>query len=265
MYDNNFTSLGTAVESSNGFSRAFEVSKDGNNIYWAGYSLNQIQIYHSDNGTLGPYVLKDSMAFGFQAESFAWNKKSGLLYVSGGNIDTADYGPFLPGHKPMKWLGIDPATKTVKDSISWNWGAYPYARNGADAPRPRVIDFSVSGDTAYVGCFWQDKAAVQMFRKVLTGVTQLDSRVPQAYALRQNYPNPFNPTTTIQFDVPKAGWTTVKVYDILGKEVATLVNEQTNPGTYRVVMDGSHLATGIYVCTLTGEGVRLTKKMLMIK
>jgi hypothetical protein len=265
IYDNNFTSLGTVVESSQGFSRAFEVSKDGNNIYWAGYTLNKIQIYHSDNGTLGPYLLKDSMASGLQAESFAWNKKSGLLFVSGGNIDTADYGPFLPGHTPMKWLGIDPATKAVKETISWNWAAYPYPQTGADAPRPRVIDFSVTGDTAYVGCFWQDKAAVQMFRKTLTDVIQIDNQVPDRFALLQNYPNPFNPTTTIQFDVPSAGWTMLKLYDVLGKEVATLVNEQKDPGTYKVVLDGSGLASGIYVCTLTGNGVRLSSKMLLVK
>ena len=265
IYDNNFAYLGTAVDASLGFSRAFEVSKDGKDIYWAGYSLNKVLIYHSNNGTLGSYALTDSMAFGYQAESFAWNKKSGLLFVSGGNIDTADYGPFEPGHSPMKWLGIDPATKTVKDSIVWNWNAYPYSKIGADAPRPRVIDFSPSGDTAYVGCFWQDKAAVQMFRKVLTGVTQIDNLIPETYALSQNYPNPFNPTTTIQFDIPKAGLTILKVYDILGNEVATLVNEQKTAGTYRVVLDGSRLATGTYVYKLTSGGVQLTKKLLMVK
>jgi hypothetical protein len=222
-------------------------------------------IYHSDNGTLGPYTLTDSMAFGLQAESFAWNKKSGLLFVSGGNIDTADYGPFLPGHNPMKWLGFDPATKTVKDSIVWNWDAYPYPRTGSDAPRPRVIDFSVSGDTAYVGCFWQDKAAVQMFKRVVTSVTQIDDRVPKTYTLSQNYPNPFNPSTTISFTLPSRSFVSLKVFDLLGREVATLVNENKNAGACSVRYDASTLTSGVYFYRLLAGSFIETKKLLFLK
>lgn len=265
IYDNNFTYLGTAVDASLGFSRAFEVSKDGKDIYWAGYTLNQVLIYHSESGTLGTYTLTDSMAFGYQAESFAWNKKNGLLYISGGNIDTTDYGPFMPGHNPMKWMGINPTTKAVEDSIVWNWDAYPYPRTGSDAPRPRVIDFSVSGDTAYVGCFWQDKAAVQMFARTISGVSLMNDRIPAAYSLSQNYPNPFNPSSEIQFAIPKAGSVVLRVYDILGRDIATLVSEHKAPGTYKVVFDGSHLSSGIYLYELKANSVLITKKMLLVK
>ena len=85
------------------------------------------------------------------------------------------------------------------------------------------------------------------------------------YALSQNYPNPFNPTTTINYQLPQNGYVTLKVYDILGKEVSTLVNEQKNQGRYSVNFDGSKLASGVYVYQIRVNDYISSKKMLMIK
>ena len=90
------------------------------------YSTGRIYGYHSDNGTLGPYALKDSLADRCQVESIAWNTKDGYLYFSSGNIDTVDYTPALKAPwTPTVWYAVDAATKAIKDSIVWNWGAYP--------------------------------------------------------------------------------------------------------------------------------------------
>jgi hypothetical protein len=265
IYSSGFDFFGSAILSSQGFSRAFEVSKDGNNIYWAGYTLDKVLVYHSDNGTLGPYALLDSMASGFQAESFAWNRGNGRLYISGGNIDTTDYGPFLPGHAPMRWIGFDVATKTGKDTITWNWNAYPYARNASDSPRPRVIDFSATGDTAYVGCFWQDKASVQMFRRIATGVSDNESPIPVQYILLQNFPNPFNPSTTIRYGLPLRSLVTLMVYNNLGQEVATLVSESQEAGYHEVMFNGSHLSSGVYFYRLKAGTSEATRKFVLAK
>lgn len=88
---------------------------------------------------------------------------------------------------------------------------------------------------------------------------------PLSYALSQNYPNPFNPSTEIQFSIPKAGFTTLKVYDMLGKEVATLVNDQLAPGTFKARLDGSGLASGTYVYRLVSGTSVITKKMMLLK
>ncbi len=70
--------------------------------------------------------------------------------------------------------------------------------------------------------------------------------IPREYELYQNYPNPFNPSTTIRYQVPSASNVTLKVFDLLGRELALLVNERKNPGTYEVQFDGSKLSSGVY-------------------
>jgi hypothetical protein len=266
IWGSDFGSLGNAVEAASGYSRTIEVSKDGNDIYWCGYSLQKLYKYHSDNGTLGPYALTDSLAEGCQVESIGWNTKDGYLYFSAGPVDTINYAKTLPPWKHSTWYAMDAATKTIKDSIEWNWAAYPYNLTTVDmGPRPRGIAFSVTGDTAYLATYNHAKAAIQMFKRVATSVDPVNDGMPSGYTLSQNFPNPFNPSTEIQFTLTSGGYTTLKVYDMLGKEVATLVNENLNPGTYKTKFDASRLASGTYVYTLTSNGARLNNKMLLMK
>lgn len=89
--------------------------------------------------------------------------------------------------------------------------------------------------------------------------------IPNYYFLEQNYPNPFNPVTNIRFGIPETGNVRLVVYDILGREVTTLMNEHKKPGTYEVKFDASQLASGIYFYSLQTERVTETKRMLIIK
>ncbi|MEW5799220.1 MAG: CHRD domain-containing protein [Bacteroidota bacterium] len=88
---------------------------------------------------------------------------------------------------------------------------------------------------------------------------------PNAYSLEQNFPNPFNPTTTIRFSVPVSALTTVKVFDILGKEIATLVNGEQKSGQYEVQFNASSLSTGLYFYQMKSGNFVETKKMLLMK
>jgi hypothetical protein len=92
-----------------------------------------------------------------------------------------------------------------------------------------------------------------------------NGEIVKNYALFQNYPNPFNPTTTINYQLPQTGNVTLKIYDILGREVATLVNEQKNQGRYSVNFDASSLASGVYIYRIKVNDYVCSKKMLMIK
>jgi hypothetical protein len=87
----------------------------------------------------------------------------------------------------------------------------------------------------------------------------------ESYDLAQNFPNPFNPSTVINYQIPENGMVTLKVYDILGKEVKTLVNEQKTTGRYDVIFDASDLASGVYIYKLQVNDFASSKKMLMIK
>jgi len=109
----------------------------------------------------------------------------------------------------------------------------------------------------------------------ISSVSILGKNIPGDFILSQNYPNPFNPSTKIRFNIPpleggQGGMIVLKVYDILGKEIATLVNEKLHPGEYEVPFSinqfsGYQLPSGIYFYTLTAGDFRETKKMLLIK
>lgn len=89
--------------------------------------------------------------------------------------------------------------------------------------------------------------------------------IPTDFTLRQNYPNPFNPSTTISFDLVKEGLISLKVYDMLGREITTLVNENLSTGSYTVKFSGNNLASGIYLYRLTTGSFSETKQMILAK
>ncbi len=100
---------------------------------------------------------------------------------------------------------------------------------------------------------------------VLAGVSNKIVRPPSEFLLEQNYPNPFNPTTNIGYRIADVGFVTLKVYDVLGRRVATLVNKVEQPGSYRVQFNGSNLASGVYFYRLDAGGFVKTMKMLLLK
>ena len=89
--------------------------------------------------------------------------------------------------------------------------------------------------------------------------------MPLALSLSQNYPNPFNPSTSIRYELPKNGFVRLVVYDALGREVETLINEKQSPGTYEVNWDATVYPSGVYFYKLTTEGFSETKKMMLLK
>jgi tetratricopeptide (TPR) repeat protein len=94
---------------------------------------------------------------------------------------------------------------------------------------------------------------------------QGQAHTPTEFALEQNYPNPFNPTTTIRFEIPQNEHVTLKVYDLLGREVATLVDEMRNAGSYDETFDASRLASGVYVYRITAGNFSASKRLLLLK
>ncbi len=97
------------------------------------------------------------------------------------------------------------------------------------------------------------------------GINNISS-LAESFSLSQNYPNPFNPNTNINFAIPKSGNVSLKVYDILGNEVANLLNnEKLNSGSYKVDFNASQLSSGVYYYTLKTENFTDTKKMLLVK
>jgi hypothetical protein len=191
---------------------------------------------------------------GMSIETVAWNPATGLLWVSNDSRGNSQY-------TNLTWYGVDITTKTIVDSFT-----LPDPSPGVtDADKvPRGLAFSNDGKTAYVGLFGTAYNRIYRFQKV-TSVDEEGQVVVNGYALSQNYPNPFNPTTKISFELPMSGYTTLKVYDMLGKEVATLVQNELTSGSHSVNFNASSLASGTYVYQLNVNGTRITNKMVLLK
>ncbi len=100
---------------------------------------------------------------------------------------------------------------------------------------------------------------------VPTAVNSVTSNIPKQFSLEQNYPNPFNPSTEIKYGLPKAAFVTLRVYNVLGQEVATLVNEHQNAGHYDLSFNMDRFASGVYFYMLRAGNFVATKKMMLIK
>ncbi|MBL8016896.1 MAG: T9SS type A sorting domain-containing protein, partial [Ignavibacteria bacterium] len=110
---------------------------------------------------------------------------------------------------------------------------------------------------------WQPVLAALL--GAITGVNPVNNTVPEVYSLSQNYPNPFNPSTNIKFAIPQAGNVKMVVFDVLGREVVTLVNEFRQAGNYVVDFNASALSSGVYFYRIDAGNFTQTKKMLLVK
>ena len=98
-----------------------------------------------------------------------------------------------------------------------------------------------------------------------TAVKEIRNEIPAKFSLSQNYPNPFNPTTTINYQLPVSGQVTLKVYDVLGREVESLVDKEQTTGTYSVTFNGNSLPSGVYLYRIQAGSFSQTKKLMLLK
>ncbi|HVN48579.1 MAG TPA: T9SS type A sorting domain-containing protein [Bacteroidota bacterium] len=171
-----------------------------------------------------------------------------LSYRLNGSVNSLSYGA---GHLWAQTMNIveniDPATGNV------------------------VANYNIPTANLYINnMLWgydENKNAIQEYTIAsATGIKNNGQNlVSQSYELLQNYPNPFNPSTFITYQVPKASHVTLRVFDILGREVAVLVNEVQSAGTYKAVFDAQHVSSGVYFYQIKAGSFLQTKKMVLIK
>jgi hypothetical protein len=223
------------------------------------------------------------IACGFPFQNDLW------IGTIGSNASTITWapGPTPPGVPRSRIGGVGVCDKfyiiggnnsagaTSSDSTSvYNvngntWTVIP----GKPAPvhnNEAAVTYKLVGDTSKIFCpGGSSLAATTLNNDVIgcggnvLGITQ--NGIPRVYSLGQNYPNPFNPTTTIKFEIPKSGLVKLVVFDILGREVTTLVNDFKQAGNYNISFDASSLASGVYFYKIEANDFVQTKKMLLIK
>jgi hypothetical protein len=189
-------------------------------------------------------------------------------------IDEGD-GTNWPNHEVSKWIVIDwYGWRLVEWNLKDPSSVGTWIGNGVlDYPKYRVDSFQMTdapGSLVY-GRIYMDN--LRLAKKSIVSGIELEEQIqPDDFILNQNYPNPFNPSTKIKFTIPSVGTqravsVQLKVYDVLGKEVATLVNEEHSPGNYDVIFDTNdlQLSSGIYFYQLKADNLIQTKKMMLLR
>ncbi|MFA6026600.1 MAG: T9SS type A sorting domain-containing protein, partial [Ignavibacteriaceae bacterium] len=260
MFDKNGIFLGNVLDITTGYCRSIDVSKDGLTVYHPAYSVHYVEkLTRADE--FSPFV-SDTVLRGFDCESLVWDpKKPNQLWLSSGSYNDLPnrHTGEVTNYDVATWYAYDTKTNTLSgEKIAWNF----YVDKNA-AERPRAIGFSPDGKIAYLGTF--SAGAVRKYTVVASSVEKLGNTIPTVYMLEQNYPNPFNPETSIRFSVPQESFVTVKVFNTLGEEVMTLVNEEKSAGVYNVSFKANSLTSGIYFYTIKANDFTSTKKMILMK
>jgi hypothetical protein len=217
-------------------------------IHASGYIYNN-KIFIAGNGTLFVFSLpefinlyKKKFVYQSSAADVMVNNNGDIYLIFSGNENFGNFGVLYK---------LD-SSYNVVDSIKFSgtfwWSGFKFYNNNIylimyDAASNRTTVYKIKDRFTYV-----DK-----------------SEIPTTFALYQNYPNPFNPSTTISYDLPERARVKLSVYNILGQEVATLVNAEQEPGRYDVKFDASGLPSGIYFYTLQTPYFTKTNKMVLVK
>jgi hypothetical protein len=143
-------------------------------------------------------------------------------------------------------------------SSSFGNSGTPSAKLITSAGEP-FVGLSGNGNTRVISGF------LTFSQTQITGLKNEPGLIPIVWKLEQNFPNPFNPSTTINYQISKPGLVTLKIYDILGREIATLINENKVAGFYEINFDASKLASGIYIYQLKSNNFVSSKKMILLK
>lgn len=171
-----------------------------------------------------------------------------------------------------EWLLLDNKTATLtgtgKLNNHGNFGFMLVANDQPDKLRIVIWDKADGDRIVYDNLTPQNiQGTIVMHNRIILtkdGEEELLT-VPVEFALEQNYPNPFNPSTTIRYSIPEAANVELKIYDILGNEVLTLVNEEKAPGNYTAVLNASSFSSGVYIYTLCANSFVQSKKMMLLK
>ncbi|MFA6440326.1 MAG: T9SS type A sorting domain-containing protein, partial [Bacteriovoracaceae bacterium] len=179
----------------------------------------------------------------------------------------------LPGNVTLKWSPVSGAVSyhlQVATNALFTQAALVFNQNGITDTTKQMSGLQLSKKH-----YWRVSAETPEYEGAFglqwnftTGTSadvSTESSLPKEFALHQNYPNPFNPATMISFSLPTSQMVTLTVFDLLGKEVSTLIHEIQSPGTYNISFDGSNLVSGIYFYRLRAGTYVETKKLILMK
>lgn len=221
--------------------------------------INWVQIGNFMNAVRCTYFLNDNTGWaGTDINKIYFTSNAGVnwnLQSPPPNSSSSVYDfYFINQNTGWAGTGFNKIFKTTNSGI--NWG---YQIDTSGSYRISIID-SIHG--------WSCNNGISHTLNgggIILAVHQISNETPLSYVLYQNFPNPFNPSTKIKYQILNSKYVTLKVYDVLGKEVSILVNEKQAAGIYETEFDGTHLPSGIYFYHLFTEDFTETRKMILIK
>jgi len=205
----------------------------------------------------------DTILFaGFEGAGVYRSTDSGLNWTKVNNGLTKEFVQSLVAYGNNLFAGTYQGYVFLSTNNGTNWS---YVGHGlANGSRNYIYSLAISGNNIFAGIMvsgvWR-----RPLSEMITSVERTSSEIPTSFNLSQNYPNPFNPSTTISFSIPTSEFVTLKVYDVLGRELATLVNENLSAGNYSYNFDASNLTSGVYLYKLQAGKYSETKKMILSK
>jgi photosystem II stability/assembly factor-like uncharacterized protein len=212
--------------------------------------VNGEMLGHSVNGDttsflVGSYYVRNRLVDSFFVYNSRYNIGFTLTFFID-NIGESDHTPFtIAGYDAIEvGVGNDPFYHTLHDSLSKLCPSL--IRRGAQLMLATVAEL-----------------AKPIGRQ--TSISATENQLPNQFSLEQNFPNPFNPTTEIRFTLKDAGWVTLTVFDLLGREVSLLCHKEYKPGTYKITWNASTVPSGVYFYQLKAGRFIETRKMLLIK
>lgn len=259
----------TWTQNTLGSHTVLSLAASGANIY-AGTSINGI--YRSTNSgtnwaqTLMNYSSPKSLAIN---GSYCF---AGLYSLSGSNglYRSTDGGTWnLAGLNGINVLSLGLNGNNLFAGtengvyLSTNNGTNWIIKNQGFSSVPHIEAILISNNYLYAGTYGE--SVWKRSLSEIIGIRNISTEIPSKYSLSQNYPNPFNPATNIRFEIPKSGNIKLVVFDALGREVETLVNEKQAAGTYEATFNALQYPSGVYFYRITSEGYSETKKMILIK
>lgn len=278
----------------------YRSTDNGNNwAYLRGVISNHTQVainqnyYYVSTGNSMPYSIYTSVDFG-NNWSYVYMYTFGLPYCIGinnnyvflgtqkCNVNDSVYGLCISSDNGNSWTmsslfkrSISAITVSGNNIIAGtkDSGVYISTNNGQSwSKRNEGLPASVTINTLYIynGYLYAGVLSQSVWKRqlseLITGITTVNNSTPVSYALNQNYPNPFNPETNIKYNLKDSRMVSLKIFDVLGKEITSLVNEKQVAGTYEVNFNASNITSGIYFYSLYIDGVRFdTKKMVLLK
>lgn len=206
----------------------------------------------------------DRRLTGFFVDDIKVSDGSIVLFENHGDLDSSLHRAGFAGLKKADWLEVSPGFGNIPPNNSLDAVINIKTRHLTPGQYCGLIFFT-SNDTTHLPAFYSE--SVQINLEVREGASAVSDipKIPVDWKLVQNYPNPFNPNTTIEFALPKASFVTLKIYNLLGNGVATVVAEKLPAGKHQRVWEAKGLASGVYLYRLEAGEFAQTKKLLLLR